>query len=85
MVMFSVSLLAQTNKRDKALFETGQFSKLKRSDLADVTRVISESEIRLRGANNLKDILMMETGGIFTYDLIKGWQFQWHGSTKAIF
>jgi outer membrane receptor for ferrienterochelin and colicins len=83
MVMFSVSLLAQTNKRDKALFETGQFSKLKRSDLADVTRVISESEIRLRGANNLKDILMMETGGIFTYDLIKGWQFQWHGSTKG--
>ncbi|MFM9945130.1 MAG: TonB-dependent receptor plug domain-containing protein [Bacteroidia bacterium] len=69
--------------KDNVMFETGQFKKVKQSDLADITRVITESEIRLRGANNLKDILLMETGGIFNYDAIKGWQFQWHGSTKG--
>ena len=81
--MFPLLLFAQSKSKDNAMIETGQFTKVKQSDLADVTRVITEAEIRLRGANNLKDILIMETGGIFNYDAVKGWQFQWHGSTKG--
>lgn len=76
-------LFAQGKKKDLVYYETGQFSKVKQTDLTDITRIISESEIRLRGANNLKDILLMETGGIFGYDAQKGWQFQWHGSTRG--
>ncbi len=74
-------LIAQSD--NVRMFETGQFKNSIQTELADVTRIISESEIRLRGANNLKDILMMETGGVFNYDPQKGWQFQWHGSTKG--
>lgn len=81
--MLPTLLLAQSKASDIARFETGQFKKVKQNDLADVTRVITESEIRLRGANNLKDILLMEVGGIFSYDALKGWQFQWHGSSKG--
>jgi len=90
-VRFILSLLigipllvsAQTKRPETVTFETGQFNKVKQNELADVTRIIYEAEIRLRGANNLKDILIMETGGIFNYDAIKGWQFQWHGSNRG--
>lgn len=82
-IVFPLLLFAQQQKKENKLIETGQFSKQKRSELADVTRIITESEIRLRGANNLKDILIMETGGIFSYDELKGWQFKWHGSSKG--
>ena len=78
-------LCSQGVKKDIGYFETGQFSKVRQSELRDVTRVITESEIRLRGANNLKDILIMENGGIFNYDKLYGWQFQWHGSSKGNF
>jgi outer membrane cobalamin receptor len=74
-------MLAQS--KTKSVFETGQFRKENPGDLADVTRIITEDEIRQRGANNLKDILMMETGGIFNYNAQSGWQFQWQGSTKG--
>lgn len=83
LIGFPFLLFAQSKNKDNALFETGQFKKVKQSDLAEVTRIITESEIRLRGANNLKDLLIMETGGIFKYEAQKGWQFQWHGSTKG--
>jgi outer membrane receptor for ferrienterochelin and colicin len=82
-VLFPAFVFAQNIGKDNTMFETGQFKKVKQSELADVTRIITEAEIRLRGANNLKDILLMETGGIFNYDAQKGWQFQWHGSTKG--
>lgn len=77
------TLFGQNKAKEMTMFETGQFKKVKQNELADVTRIITESEIRLRGANNLKDILIMETGGIFNYDALKGWQFQWHGSAKG--
>lgn len=79
----SVAAFGQTKRTETATYETGYFHKVKQSELSDVIRVIYESEIRLRGANNLKDLLMMETGGIFYYDAVKGWQFQWHGSSKG--
>ena len=83
LIIFPALLFAQSKTPENVMFETGQFKKVKQTDLADVTRIITESEIRLRGANNLKDILIMETGGIFKYDAQKGWQFYWHGSNKG--
>ncbi len=83
LIVFPALLFAQSKTPDNVLFETGQFKKVNQTELADVTRIITESEIRLRGANNLKDILILETGGIFKYDAQKGWQFYWHGSNKG--
>ncbi len=82
-LIFPHFVFAQSKNKENTLFETGQFKKVKQAELADVTRIITESEIRLRGANNLKDILLMETGGIFKYDAQTGWKFQWHGSNKG--
>ncbi|NUM32594.1 MAG: TonB-dependent receptor [Bacteroidetes bacterium] len=75
-------VLSQISTTNSESIETGQFKKVKHYELADVTRVINENEIKLRGANNLKDLLIMETGAIFKYDKIKGWNFLWHGSAK---
>lgn len=77
-----VLVFAQSANKEMELIETGQFKKSKFYELADVTRVISENEIKLRGANNLKDILILETSSIFNYDKTKGWSVLWHGSSK---
>lgn len=80
LLVISIEAYPQIRNKNISRFETGQFYSEEREELAEITRVIDENEIRLRGANNLKDILIMETGGIFTYHPVKGWQFQWHGS-----
>lgn len=81
-ILLPLFTLAQPKNKDLELIETGQFRKTKFYELADVTRVISETEIKLRGANNLKDILLLETASIFDYDKTKGWSVKWLGSAK---
>lgn len=81
-MLMPVIAFSQSSTKDFEFIETGQFKKVKYYELADVTRTITEKEIQMRGANNLKDILIMETAAVFGYDKIKGWSFQWHGSSK---
>ena len=82
-LLYFIPLIVIAQSDNMNTIESGQFKKVLQTEIADVTRIISESEIRMRGANNLKDLLIMETGGIFKYDPQKGWLFQWHGSTKG--